>query len=165
MKRVVPLKNYVYLVLIMIGVGSVLLYFVMHHKNSYEESINISIIGSSIGEIRLNEFDDYIGDKRNSLVYIAVPSDDMTRKFEKNFKLFVEEYSLDDNMVLLNMLEYKENTTSKLKEKFSYYDDEISFALPLIGVFYDGKLIDVLNIKGTSTVEVERFLTEYEYIE
>ena len=144
-KKVIPLKNYVYLAIILVVSIFIVYYFYLWYRAYDESKLSTPIMDEYLQVINYNELKNYIIENRDAFVYVSVVNDVEIRDFEKKFKSTVSEYSLKNEMLYLNLsnefndeqLAYDVNKNYKISEA----------EVPLIMVFENGELIDSYSIR------------------
>ena len=103
--------------------------------------INTPIMDKYLSVINYNELDNYLVENKNVNVYISVLGDEVTN-FEKKFIKIINKYSLNNNILYLDLTE--EYKTSKLFNSIkNKYDLD---NLPCIVIFKNGLIDDVYSI-------------------
>ena len=101
-KKVIPLKNYVYLAIILVVSIFIVYYFYLWYRAYDESKLSTRIMDEYLQVINYNELKNYIIENRDAFVYVSVVNDVEIRDFEKKFKSTVSEYSLKNEMLYLN---------------------------------------------------------------
>ena len=68
--REIPLKNYIYLFLILLGSILLLLYIYTWYETYHENKLNTSIMNNYLTVINYNELDNYIIENKNAIIYV-----------------------------------------------------------------------------------------------
>lgn len=135
--REVPLKNYLYLVLILIG-SALVLYYTYNWYNTYNEhKLNISIMSDYLTVINYNELDNYIIENKDAIIYVSILGDEKINHFEREFKNKVVDNNLKNSLLYLDLTNEDLNSaTNKLQ-----IDD-----LPSLVVYTNGQITDTYDI-------------------
>ncbi|MBQ8193243.1 MAG: hypothetical protein IJZ46_04165 [Bacilli bacterium] len=147
-ERIIPLKNYILLAVVLLVTIILVIYFYMWY-GKYEESIlTTPIMDKYMQVINYNELDEYLVENKNPVIYSSVLNDEEIRTFEIKFKKFISDNSLKNNILYLDLTSViNDNKIIKsLKEKYKLEDKDIT-NLPLIMTFRDGKIISIYDIK------------------
>ena len=142
-ERNVPFKNYVILAIVLILSILGVIYFYMWYGEVQDNIIYTPVMDQYLNVINYNELDTYLVENKDVVIYISILEDAETRKFEKNFKKIIEQYSLNNSILYLDLTnEYKDdNLFNKIKSKYSLHD------IPCVVIFRDGNVNDVYSIK------------------
>ena len=161
-QREVPVKNYIYLALIILVSLLLLFYFYLWHLTYEEGKLNNPIMDKYLQVINYNELSNYITENKEAYVYVSVLEDKNIRDFEKKFKTVIINNSLKDSMLYLDLTEtYNNKELQKAKETYSIGEKTIS-NVPCILVFKDGILSKIYDIKENNydLEKLEVFLQE-----
>ncbi len=139
--RKVPLKNYLYLFLILIGSLLLLIYIYTWYETYNENKLNIGIMNNYLTVINYNELEDYIIENKDAILYVSILGDKEINKFEEKFKNSIVDNNLRNAVLYLDLTnENKDIATQKLK---------INDNFPYLVVYTNGKITDTYNIKET----------------
>ena len=135
--REVPLKNYLYLLLVLIG-SFLILFYAYNWYNTYNENkLNISIMIVYLTVINYNELDNYIIENKNAIIYVSILGDEKINHFEREFKTKVVANNLKNSLLYLDLTnEDTEHATNKLQIK----------NLPSLVVYTNGQITDTYDI-------------------
>lgn len=142
-ERNVPFRNYIILSLLLILSVIVVIYFYMWYGEFYNAKINMSIIDGHLNVINYNELDTYLIENKNVIVYASILYDEKSRNFEKKFIKVIDDYSLSNKIIYLDLTEqYKEkNLYNSIVDKYNLLD------LPCIITFNNGIVDDIYSIE------------------
>lgn len=159
-EKKIPTKNYVILLVIFL-ITFLLAYYIYKWYEVYSEYQNdIPVIRDSLNEVSEEEMDHYVRENQLSVVYICTAADIRCRNFEKSFKKLVEQDSLKEYMIYVNLTEDNKND---FVEHFnsSYPSKRKLHQYPALIVFEDGEISDIIEESKTeklSISEIKRFL-------
>lgn len=136
--RQVPLKNYIYLALVLIATILILIYIYKWHKTYQESKLNTSIMSDYLTVINYNELDDYIIENKDAVIYVSVLGNEEIHKFETSFKNAIQNNNLTNSMLYLDIT----NENIELAESKLNIDKN----LPYIVVYTNGKITDTYSI-------------------
>ena len=144
-KKDIPLKNYIYLAIVIFVSLLLLFYFYLWHLTYEEGKLGSSIMDKYLQVINYNELSDYITENKDAFVYVSILEDKEIRNFEKKFKSLVIDNSLKDKILYLDLTNiYNSNKIDDIKK---FYDNsDYVFNVPCIMVFNDGNLSNIYNI-------------------
>lgn len=149
-KKNIPLKNYIYLAIVIFVSLLLLFYFYLWHLTYEEGKLESPIMDKYLQVINYNELSDYIIENKDAFVYVSVLEDKEIRNFEKKFKSLVIDYSLKDKMLYLDLTTVNYDSNDILSNVNIINDDNLSLNIPCIMVFSDGKLSYVYNISSNN---------------
>ena len=139
--REVPLKNYIYLFLILLGSILLLIYIYTWYDTYNQNKLNTSIMNEYLTVINYNELDNYIVENKDAIIYVSILGNEDINKFEKKFKSVVLENNLKNTILYLDITnENIEHATKKL---------QIEQDFPYLVVYTNGNITDTYNIKDT----------------
>lgn len=136
--RKVPLKNYI--ILLFISVITVLVVFYLRNlyldKKGYENNNNATM--SFLKVLRKYEFDSFITENRDFILYVSDADDASIKEYEEELKNKIIDADYTSNMVYLNI---DENNLS-LFDKYLLNVEPIKY-LPCLVAVKDGKITNV----------------------
>lgn len=136
----VPFKNYIFLSVILIISIILVIYFYMWYSEIEETKFNAPIMDDYLTVINYNEINDYLVENNNVIIYVSVLNNVETRNFEKKFKKIVDDYSLGNVLLYLNL-------TSENNKVIRDFMNEYNIAsLPYVINFKNGKVASLYNI-------------------
>ena len=134
----IPLKNYVYLFIILIASIFMIFYLYRWYETYRESKLNVSIMTDYLTVINYNELEDYIIENKNAVIYVSVLGNEDINKFENSFKNTIVDNNLKKSMLYLDVTNEDINT---VKEKL-----KIDSNLPCIVVYTNGEITDTYSI-------------------
>ena len=137
-ERKIPFKNYFLLAVTLILTIIVAIYFFVWHNNNEENNLKLPIMDKYLRVINYNELDNFLVENKDSVIYISILNNKEIRNFEKKFKVLINDYSLNSNILYLNLNE-KNNNTFKSENK--------NIQVPSIIVYKNGEIISYFNIE------------------
>jgi hypothetical protein len=140
--REVPIKNYVYLFLILLGSMLLLYYIYIWYETYNENKLNTSIMNDYLTVINYNELDNYIIENKDAIIYVSVLGSEVINRFERNFKNVILENNLKNSILYLDLTnENKDVATKEL---------QINENFPYLVVYTNGQITDTYNIAETN---------------
>lgn len=144
-------KNYVFFVLLMVFTVLITLYF----SNIYENKTkNKSTIYNYLDVITYKDFDEYIIENPDSIIYLADKYDISFSRFEKELITLIEEKHIKDNIVFIAA---NARVINKINQQFKI-NLKIN-SVPYMLFLTNGK---VVNYKLIDKESVARNVLEYE---
>lgn len=140
--REVPLKNYIYLFLILLGSILLLIYIYTWYATYNQNKLNTSIMNEYLTVINYNELDNYIIENKDAIIYVSVLGSEDIHRFETKFKNDIVENNLKNTILYLDLT--YENRSIATKEL------QIEENFPYLVVYTNGKITDTYNIAKTN---------------
>ena len=162
-KREVPIKNYIYLAIVILISLLLIFYFYLWYLTYEESKLNNQIMDRYLQVINYNELNDYVTENKDAYVYVSVLENQEIRNFEIEFKNTIIDNSLKKEMIYLDLTEIY-NNNKKINEAKEYYkiDNKTISNIPCILVFKNGNLTNIYDIKNDNynIEKIEKFLYE-----
>ena len=169
--RKIPLKNYIIYMVVVIVTVAISFYIVALFNQNKEYYENNSILKDILSEIiikkdlTINEnFDNYLLEKSDLIVYISSGKNKNIKSFENEFKKYVIEHKLEDDIVYINLDNTNKDFVTDFLHIFSSNEElknyQINIKQPIFIVFKDGKIRNVYNEKDGSIYKVNLFFIE-----
>lgn len=158
-KREIPLKNYIYLVLIVFLTLGILYYLYLWSIEYRKEVTSDSVISSSLQLINYNELEDYIVENDNVCLYISNKNIEL-KDFEKSLKHLIEKYNLERKILYLDI------TNNISNDKYNIGDTYLT-GVPKFIYFIDGKLVSSYDVdyNNYKIANIENYLRSIGVIE
>lgn len=164
-KTNIPFKNYVILFITIIGTILLCLYIAQWYKKAEENSIEPGILAKQLPQVTIEEFENYVMENPNVIVYVSASTDETAKRFEKNIYDFIIKENLRNYFVYIDANKTDQNT---LVETLKRKDDKQSIytAIPNMYVIKDGKIEGVLYTKTPSlhAKEAIRFIKKQDIV-
>jgi len=150
-------RNYVYL-LILILVTVVITLFL---SNIYKKEVIITSHSyEKLNKITALEFEEYIIENPDTIIYLGDKTNLDNNKFEKKFISKLENLNLIKNTIYIDKTEITSSLKKVLEKEYSYNYDENK--LPVVIVINDGKTIQKSNVYQNSKADT---IINYEVFE
>ena len=161
-EKVIPLKNYIYLSIVVLVSILLLFYFYLWYLTYEEGKLNNQIMDRYLQVINYNELEDYISENRDAYVYVSVLENQEIRDFEIDFKDVIVDNSLKREILYLDLSDVYNNKSKLEKAKIKYNINNKNISnVPCILNFKNGKLNNIYDIKQNKydVDKLEIFLT------
>lgn len=156
-----PKINYIILAIILVVVLFACIYILRLYKIHKENDLSIAILSEYLGEIKIDELNDYLIDNPYVFIYTCFSDDENCRKVELDFKNTIVDYSLREHILYLNLKSIKDKYPSDYMSKIKEYFPGINVEnIPAILVYTDRQLSQISYI--TSGDDVLKLLDMYE---
>lgn len=150
MERKIPLKNYILLAVTLIITIVLVIYFYMWKKTYEENKINSVVMDKYIQEINYNELSDYLIENKNTVIYSSVVGNTKTKKFEEKLGKLIEDNSLSNSIIYLNLTDELKDKNIKKEILENYKELNNNIKDPLIIIFSNNKITSIYNIKDNN---------------
>lgn len=128
--RVVPLKNYIILSLVLLISLGLIYYFHLWCIAYNENKLSNRIMDKYMDNINYNELDNYLVENNYSVIYVSILNNDEIREFEKEFKTLFKKKKITTNVLYMDVTENLE----LFNRKFS------NIGVPSLMIFSEGRL-------------------------
>ena len=135
----IPKKNYIYLLLILLGTILLLIYIYKWYDTYNESELNTSIMNEYLTVINYNELDNYIIENKDAVIYVSILGNEKINRFERKFKNAILDNNLKNEILYLDLT--NENIYSVTKKL------QIDENFPHLVVYTNGIITDTYNIK------------------
>ena len=159
-ERVVPKRNYIYLLLMIFSVVLITLSIFSINDKYKNKRLESSYLDGFITKININEIDNVISETNSEFfILLTKTNDENVYKFEINLKKIINEYNLRDNFIYIN---YNEDYSclDKINELFDIKLQKV----PAILYFKNGEFVKSINsnMELLSIDDFQKLLDEYE---
>jgi len=144
----IPKKNYYILVVLLAVTASLTLWLSNIYIN--KEKLTSDFYQYS-NKITPDEFDEYIIENSEAIIYISDKFDLTKGNFEKKLKNKIEELNLKQNLIYINKGDIDKKFLNKLKKDYEINIDMKK--MPIIIVIIDGKVVNNLSVNANSNVD------------
>lgn len=164
-ERVVPRKNYVMLLLMVVLVVG-LTFAVFNIASAIKnKKVNAGYINKYVSELQYVELDNYLVEPaNNTFIYLTYTGDNDIYNLETKLKKLINNYELESNFIYVNVTEEmnNDNFINSLNDKVSA--NGIIEKLPVILYYKDGTLTEVLQGENNifSVADFQKLLDKYE---
>lgn len=155
--RQIPKKNYYILVVLL--VVTILLTLSLSYVYRNKEKL-VSNFYEYSNKIKPQEFDEYMTENSDFIIYISDKYDLTYEEFENNFKDKIERLNLKNNLIYMDKNDINKEFLNKLKKEYNI-NIEIK-DIPIVIVVIDNKVIKNVSVNTDSNVDT---LIEYEVFE
>ncbi len=162
-KRNIPLKNYIIVLFIIIGVVFLTIYIFRDNEEIIKSDLYRTVYEIQYEELNSSVFDETTD---NYFIYISYLDDNNVAKLEQKLKDIIVANDLQTNFYYLNASELKEEEffIEDLNEKLNLTEEKIE-QLPSIIFYYNNKVEKVISSKKNRTFNVndlKKIIKEYE---
>ena len=155
--RKVPVKNYLFLFLIVLFTVGLVFYLRSWYNTSKEFYEQNSVITQVVREIKCEEIENYALENQKFILYVSSGKDSSIKDFENDFRDLIKKLDLGEDILYMNLdyadvdffyvfMKNKFTDDSEIIKQF-YLDSSLS-----IFMFTDGKVSTVLNNVNNYTI-------------
>lgn len=151
--RKIPLKNYFILAAIILLSGIIVIYIANMYKNKkdYEKEIVMSFLK----EIYAKDFDNYIIENPDSIIYV---SDASNEELETELKKYIIEKDYTQDIVYIDLNKINIDFVKTLKK----YSNLINDKIPDVLIVKNGKIVNTfLILEDTTAIQIIDFMGLY----
>ena len=149
MKKEIPYKNYIILILVFLMTILVTFYVRDWYNTTKVYYAQNSVMTKVVREIKSEEISNYILENQRFILYVSSGQNSQIKDFEDEFKNLIQNLDINDDVLYMNLdgvnMEsfydlLKNNYSSNAKLKNQIVSSDSSLYL-----FTDGKIVNVLN--------------------
>jgi len=134
-------KNYLYLLILIVVTIIITFGLAYLYKNNVKEE---SYAYNKLNKISSNEFDEYITENTDFIIYIANKNSLEYNKFEKKWINKIQELNLLKNVIYIESSEFNNEFKKILRDNYKITYDESK--IPVIITINDGNLSQIVRI-------------------
>ena len=160
-ERVVPIKNYIYLLIMIIVVVALTFLIFNINKNYQTEKLETSYLANYLTVVKTEELSNILSEPSSELfIFVTKTNDENVFNLEKDLKKIIKKHDLRDNFILLD---YTDESNVEELNKILKSDIE---TLPAIIYIKNGEFIKSIDSKESllKSSDFEKMLDEYEVI-
>lgn len=164
-KKIIPFKNYIIVAIMFTSIIILTLALRQWYRSYKDYQLTIPVISGKLQEINYNDFDNYIMEHDEFLLYIGVADDDNCRIIEKDLINVLQNRNLKNEVVYLNMTDVKNKNDYLNKFVIKYMADVKNLSYPSFVIMYNNKIIDFATKTSKQDLkisDIEKLLDEYE---
>ena len=158
-ERVVPIKNYIYLLIMIIVVVSLTFLIFNINKNYQTEKLETSYLANYLTVVKTEELSNILSEPSSELfIFVTKTNDENIFNLEKDLKKIIKKHDLRDNFILLD---YTDESNVEELNKILKSDIE---TIPAIIYIKNGEFIKSIDSKESllKSSDFEKILDEYE---
>ncbi len=158
-ERVVPIKNYIYLLIMIIVVVSLTFLIFNINKNYQTEKLETSYLANYLTVVKTEELSNILSEPSSELfIFVTKTNDENVFNLEKDLKKIIKKHDLRDNFILLD---YTDESNVEELNKILKSDIE---TIPAIIYIKNGEFIKSIDSKESllKSSDFEKMLDEYE---
>ena len=166
MKKEIPYKNYIILILVFLMTILVTFYVRDWYNTTKVYYAQNSVMTKVVREIKSEEISNYILENQRFILYVSSGQNSQIKDFEDEFKNLIQNLDINDDVLYMNLdgvnMEsfydlLKNNYSSNAKLKNQIVSSDSSLYL-----FTDGKIVNVLNnVSDYSVKRLENTITSW----
>ena len=162
-ERFVPIKNYVIVVLVIIGIIALVWYGFSWHKVIQENKVSTSylikekVVSNEMQTIE--ELKDVFSEAPSDYyLYISYTGSQEVYNMEKELTALINNYKINEEFYYLNVTDIKKenNYIDKINEALDLNEKKVT-NVPTIIYFKDGKAVDIIKKDGNNIMNIGDF--------
>lgn len=149
MKKEIPYKNYIILILVFLMTILVTFYVRDWYNTTKVYYAQNSVMTKVVKEIKSEEISNYILENQRFILYVSSGQNSQIKDFEDEFKNLIQNLDISDDVLYMNLdgvntgsfydlLKNNYSSNAKLKNQIVSSDS-------ILYLFTDGKIVNVLN--------------------
>lgn len=150
--RKIPMKNYIILLFVAVATGLIVTYLVNLYKSKQDYDNDTNHRMSFLREIYADDFNNYITENIEGIIYISNSSDDALQNIEKQLKKDIQKREYTQDIVYINSKNLAVNFGDTLNK---YYSDTVKLtehsSIPNVLIVKDGLIQRTLYITSETT--------------
>jgi hypothetical protein len=151
MKRQFTFTRKDFILLIILGITILLVDYSFRWYQVYKENnLSTSIISNYISEVTQTDFQNYIAENSNTLVYMGIPDNTECRNFEKRFKKIINKYDLRNEIVYLNVKTMSLNTITAQYVSRDLKNNDSVIDVPAIVVYNNSRIVEFIDYDNSN---------------
>lgn len=162
-KNKIPTVNYIYLLLIFVGVLVLSLYIKAWYKAYRVDKLSISPLNDVVEKIDIKDMEISLSEMNEVILYFGYINDEKIYKMENRIISFIKNEDVVDKFIYIDASEYKEN--NKYKEIIkSTFDTDVNLTLPLILYIKNGVVVDRVEPENglIQTYQLKNLIDKYD---
>lgn len=158
-ERVVPVKNYIYLLIMIIVVVALTFLIFNINKNYQTKKLETSYLANYLTVVKTEELSNILSEPSSELfIFVTKTNDENVFNLETNLKKVIKKHDLRDNFILLDY-----TNESNVEELNKILKSDIE-TIPAIIYIKNGEFIKSIDSKESllKSSDFEKMLDEYE---
>lgn len=155
--RKIPLKNYIYLALIILFSIAILYYLYLWFVEYNKEQQKNPIMNDVMLIINDNELNTYLIENKDAIIFVSTLNDAEIRKYERKLENLIKNENINNEILYMDLTNKKTNQKQIFNTEFS---------LPAFLVYSNSQLAEVYEISkdNYNIKKTKEFLEKYEVI-
>lgn len=163
-KNQVPLRNYIILILIAIVTILLVFFFTKSYQEQAQYDTQNNNIMTFLSEIKVEEFDNYIQENHDVMVYLSSSIDNFDAEYEKDLKKYITKKNLIKDFVYLDTSNlgadfYERLKTDYLSKKLQKQNIHLDQD-PTLLIIKNQKISYVFHSNKLNIRDTEKFIQE-----
>lgn len=150
-KRIIPLKNYFILSIIIVITLLICAYFSSWYKTNEEANMKKGIMSEKLMQINLEELDNYILENPHKIIYLSSSVDDSLKSYENKIYKYISDNNLEGSFIYIDTTNIEISKLNESLQRNSNIKSDIDYSItPNIYIVRDSKISDALYYQKTS---------------
>lgn len=165
MKKQIPIKNYIILLVIAVATVLLTLYIREWIEIYRQDKISVSPLSGNVNEINTNELELTLNESNQVIIYVSYVNDSNIYNKERKLLKKIKSKQLSDYIIYYNVTELLEGNEylDILKSKFNNLKDKFKKA-PMFIYVKNGEAVEVINSEDeiVNDKELDYLINKYE---
>lgn len=150
-KRIIPIKNYFILSIIVVITLLICAYFSSWYRTNEEANMEKGIMSEKLMQINIEELDNYILENPHKIIYLSSSLDESLKSYENKVYKYISDNNLEGSFIYIDTTSIETSKLSESLKKNSVIKSDIDYSItPNIYIVRDGKISDALYYQKTS---------------
>ncbi len=158
----IPKQNYIMVAVISLITIIITIGLSTNYKNSHQNN-DTSILNKFLTVITANDFDSYIMENPNIVIYVGDSQSTAYQHFEQDLKQEITSYDIQNHFVYLDTNNINDNFRLKLSTNYNINLND--YKVPILIFFQEGRVIDIVSSNDYTIEKLIEFFRKYEVLE
>lgn len=151
MSKTIPIKNYIYLILIIIFSIALIYYLYLWFVQYNKEQENVFLLENYMQIINKNELEDYLTENKNAVIYVTTTDDYKAKQLEKKLRKLIKEHNIENQILYLD---------ATGNSKYTIYN--FNFNVPNIVKVQNAQVVNQYSVRNDNynIDKIEEYLTD-----
>lgn len=144
-KKIIPVKNYVILFIIIIITLLLCSYFSSWYQTNEEANMKKGIMSENLMQIKIEELDNYVLENPNKIIYLSSSNDETIKTYENKIYDYISDNNLIELFIYIDTSDIEIEKLVSILKKNSVIKDNVDYSIsPNIYIVKDGKITEAL---------------------
>lgn len=144
-KKIIPIKNYIILFIIMVVTLLLCSYFSSWYKTNEEANMQKGIMSENLMQIKIEELDNYILENPHKIIYLSSSKDESLKSYENKIYDYIIDNNLGESFIYIDTSDIEVEKLTTSLQKNSIIKENIDYSIsPNIYIVKDGKINEAL---------------------
>jgi len=165
-KRIIPVKNYFILLLILIAVILLSMYITSWFRINQKQNLPKGAMNGYLKELKIEEIENFVVENPNIILYVSSSDNEEIVVVENKIKEYIKEKNISDSFVYLDTKDLDNETIEKEFSKIGKAKEHVYFIKPNVYSIKEGTISAFLyeNERPLNAKETIKFIEKQEMI-